>query len=80
VNAAVEETLLDTDQQVIDEHAQKDVGLGAMLEDPEQRLVERRIREAHLLRMKTLEDFNFSQCLKVSALKIHELAHPASYA
>ena len=36
--------------------------LQAELEEREQRLVERRIREAHLPRMKTLEEFNFSQC------------------
>ncbi len=44
------------------------------LEDREHRLVERRIREAHLPRMKTLEEFNFSQCPKVSPQQIHELA------
>jgi hypothetical protein len=32
VNAAVQEALLDTDQQVIGQHAQEDVGLGALLE------------------------------------------------
>src|ERR1700730_4325630 len=41
--------------------------LQAELEEREQRLVERRIREAHLPRMKTLEEFNFSQCPRVSA-------------
>jgi DNA replication protein DnaC len=45
------------------------------LEDREQRLVERRIREAHLPRMKTLEEFDFSQCPKVSPQQIHELAN-----
>jgi DNA replication protein DnaC len=44
------------------------------LEDREHRLVERRIREAHLPRMKTLEEFDFSQCPKVSPQQIHELA------
>ena len=44
------------------------------LEDREQRLVERRVREAHLPRMKTLEEFDFAQCPKVSAQQIHELA------
>ncbi len=44
------------------------------LEDRERRLVERRIREAHLPRIKTLEEFNFSQCPKVSPQQIHELA------
>ena len=48
--------------------------LQAELEDREQRLVERRIREAHLPRMKTLEEFDFAQCPKVSAHQIHELA------
>jgi DNA replication protein DnaC len=48
--------------------------LQAELEDREQRLVERRVREAHLPRMKTLEEFDFAQCLKVSAQQIHELA------
>lgn len=45
------------------------------LEDREHRLVERRIREAHLPRMKTLEEFDYSQCPKVSPQQIHELAN-----
>src|ERR1700732_3885670 len=49
--------------------------LQAELEEREQRLVERRIREAHLPRMKTLEEFNFSQCPRVLAQQLHELAH-----
>ena len=44
------------------------------LEDRERRLVERRIREAHLPRMKTLEEFDFARNPKVSAQQIHELA------
>src|SRR5271154_636757 len=44
------------------------------LEDREQRLVERRLREAHLPRMKTLEEFDFAQCPNLSAQQIHELA------
>src|SRR3984893_10661469 len=48
--------------------------LPAELEEREQRLVERRIREAHLPRMKTLEEFDFAKCPKVSAQRIHELA------
>jgi len=48
--------------------------LQAELEDREQRLIERRIREAHLPRMKTLEEFDFAKCPKVSAQQIHELA------
>jgi DNA replication protein DnaC len=48
--------------------------LQAELEEREQRLVERRLREAHLPRMKTLGEFNFSQCPRVSAQQLHELA------
>jgi DNA replication protein DnaC len=44
------------------------------LEDREQRLIERRIREARLPRMKTLEEFDFSRNPKISAQQIHELA------
>jgi DNA replication protein DnaC len=44
------------------------------LEDREQRLVERRLREARLPRMKTLEEFEFARNPKVSAQEIHELA------
>ena len=48
--------------------------LQAELEDREQRLVERRLREVHLPRMKALEAFDFAQCPKISAQHIHELA------
>jgi DNA replication protein DnaC len=48
--------------------------LQAELEEREQRLVERRIREARLPRMKTLEEFDFARNPKVSAQQIHELA------
>lgn len=48
--------------------------LQAELEEREQRLVQRRIREAHLPRLKTLDEFNFSHAPGVSALRIHELA------
>ena len=48
--------------------------LQAELEEREHRLVERRLREAHLPRMKTLEEFDFGQCPRVSAQQIHELA------
>ena len=48
--------------------------LQAELEDREQRLIERRVREAHLPRMKTLEEFEFARNPKVSAQEIHELA------
>jgi IstB-like ATP binding protein len=46
--------------------------LQADLEEREHRLVERRIRDAHLPRLKTLGEFDFSQCLNVSAQQIHE--------
>ncbi len=48
--------------------------LSAEIEERERNVIERRIREARLPRMKTLEEFEFSQCLKVSALQIQELA------
>src|SRR5215472_15662594 len=48
--------------------------LQAELEEREQRLIERRIHEAHLPRMKTLNDFDFGRNGKVSAQQIHELA------
>src|SRR5580704_8714172 len=48
--------------------------LQAELEEREQRLVERRIREARLPRMKTLEEFDFGRNPKISAQQIHELA------
>ena len=48
--------------------------LQAKLEEREQRLIERRIREARLPRMKTLEEFDFTRNPKVSAQQIHELA------
>jgi len=48
--------------------------LGAELDEREQRLVERRLRDAHLPRIKTLEEFDFAQCPSISAQQIHELA------
>ena len=44
------------------------------LEEREQRLIERRVREARLPRMKTLDDFDYTRNPKVSAQQIHELA------
>ncbi len=44
------------------------------LEDREQRLIERRIREARLPRMKTLEEFDFARNPGISAQQIQELA------
>jgi DNA replication protein DnaC len=48
--------------------------LQAELEEREQRLIERRIREARLPRMKTLAEFDFGRNPKVSVQQIHELA------
>jgi len=48
--------------------------LAAELEDREQKTIERRIREAHLPRIKTLEEFDFAQSPKISAVQIQELA------
>jgi DNA replication protein DnaC len=48
--------------------------LAAEVEERERRTVERRIREAHLPKVKTLEDFDFSQAPTISAAQIRELA------
>jgi DNA replication protein DnaC len=48
--------------------------LAAEIEERERNTVERRIREAHLPRIKTLDEFDFSQSPKVSAVQMHELA------
>jgi DNA replication protein DnaC len=48
--------------------------LTAELEERQRRTVERRIREAHLPKVKTLEDFEFSHAPTVSAAQIRELA------
>ena len=48
--------------------------LAAEVEDRERRLVERRLREAHLPRLKTLEEFDFAQAPRLSAVQILELA------
>jgi DNA replication protein DnaC len=48
--------------------------LSAELEERERNVVQRRIRDAHLPRLKTLEDFDFSQSPKVPATQMHELA------
>jgi DNA replication protein DnaC len=48
--------------------------LGAELEEREHRMVSRRLREARLPRMKTLDEFDFSQSPKVSAAEIRQLA------
>ena len=48
--------------------------LQAELEEREQRLIARRVCEAHLPRIKTLDEFDFARNHKVSAQQIHELA------
>ncbi len=51
-----------------------DALLAAELEDRERRTVERRIREARLPKLKTLEEFEFSKTPTISAAQIRELA------
>jgi DNA replication protein DnaC len=48
--------------------------LSAEIEDREERVVERRMREARLPRIKTLEEFDFGQAPQISAARIRELA------
>jgi DNA replication protein DnaC len=48
--------------------------LAAELEERERRTVERRIHEAHLPKVKTLEDFEFCKAPTISAAQIRELA------
>lgn len=48
--------------------------LGAEAEDRERRAVARRLQEAHLPRVKTLEEFDFGQTPRVSAARIGSLA------
>ena len=48
--------------------------LAAELEERERNTVARRLRDAHLPRMKTLEEFDFSQSPKISAAEIRQLA------
>jgi DNA replication protein DnaC len=47
------------------------------LEERERNTVNRRIREAHFPRLKTLEEFDFAQAPGVSPTRIHELAQGA---
>jgi len=51
-----------------------DALLAAELEEREQHTIARRIREAHLPRVKTLEEFDFAQAPAVSAPRLAELA------
>ena len=48
--------------------------LSMEVEERERNTVERRIREARLPRIKTLEEFDFTQSPKISAAQMHELA------
>ncbi|MCG3159081.1 MAG: IS21 family transposase ISCth9 [Acidobacteria bacterium] len=48
--------------------------LGVELEERERHTIERRIKEARLPRMKTLEEFDFSAASHISARQIHALA------
>ena len=46
----------------------------AEIEERERNTIERRIREAHLPRVKTLEEFDYTQSPHVTAAKMRELA------
>jgi DNA replication protein DnaC len=46
----------------------------AELEERERNTIERRIRDAHLPRMKTLEEFDYTQSPNVTAAKMRDLA------
>ena len=48
--------------------------LAAELEERERNTIARRIKDAHLPRMKTLDEFDFSKAPQIQATKIHELA------
>lgn len=48
--------------------------LGAEVEDRERRVVERRLKEAHLPRVKTLAEFDFNKVPHIPAAQIHSLA------
>lgn len=48
--------------------------LAAELDDRERRLIERRVREARIPRMKTLEEFDFAKSPNISAGLVRELA------
>ena len=48
--------------------------LAAEVDERERRLIARRVQEAHLPRLKLLEDFDFSAAPQVSAARLHQLA------
>ena len=51
-----------------------DALLQSELEEREQNTISRRIREAHLPKIKTLEEFDFAKAPLISAMRIRELA------
>src|SRR3954464_12331233 len=51
-----------------------EVLLTAEVEEGERNTIDRRIKEAHLPRVKTLEEFDYTQSPMVSAAKMRELA------
>ena len=55
-------------------HGYLEALLGSELEERERRTIERRLRDARLPRMKTLEEFDFAQSPKVSPSESQELA------
>lgn len=48
--------------------------LAAEIEERERHAIARRLKDAHLPRLKTLDEFDFGQASKVSASQLHELA------
>src|SRR5438105_15497477 len=71
MDAAVEESLLDTDQQMIGEHAQEDVGLGAVLELVEDRPFHQRTLESAESRLRPGEQIvNAPDLLSVQILPV----------
>ena len=48
--------------------------LTAEIDDRERRLIARRVQEAHVPRLRTLEDFDFSAAPQVSATRLQQLA------
>jgi DNA replication protein DnaC len=48
--------------------------LAAEVDDRERRAIARRVQEAHLPRLKLLEDFDFGAAPQVSAARLHQLA------
>jgi DNA replication protein DnaC len=48
--------------------------LTAEIEERERNTIERRVRDAHLPRVKTLEEFNYTQSPNITAAKMRDLA------